>query len=94
MINTYSKHNSILSVQVLNDGGPPIYKLEHADILNAPNAIFYSEGGQTSLMFDFHNLCVTEECWPNVKEAVDSMMSLWSEYKSAVHLKHMKREGA
>lgn len=64
VISTYSKHTSILSVQVLNNGGPPIYKLEHADSLNAPNAIFYSKDGQTSLMFDFHNLCVIEECWP------------------------------
>ena len=86
MIHTYSKYNSTLYVQVLDDGGPPIYKLEHEDILNAPNAIFYTKGGQTSLMFDFHSLCITEEDWPEVKDAVDAMRSLWCEYKSLNHI--------
>ena len=89
MIHTYSKYNSTLYVQVLDDGGPPIYKLEHVDILNAPNAIFYTKGGQTSLMFDFHSLCITEKDWPEVKEAVDAMRSLWCEYKSLNHIEQI-----
>lgn len=49
-------------------------------------SIFYTKGGQTSLMFDFHSLCITEEDWPEVKEAVDAMRSLWCEYKSLNHI--------
>lgn len=80
MLYTYEGHNARLSVRKLSDGGAPVYKLEHKDAINAPNALFSAVEGAVCLMLDFHNLCVPEDTWEKVKTAADEMLQLWQEY--------------
>lgn len=80
MLYTYDGHNSRLSIRKLSDGGAPVYKLEHKDAINAPNALFSVVDGAAYLMLDFHNLCVPADTWAKVKTAADEMLQLWQEY--------------
>ena len=83
MLYTYDVHNSRLSIRELPDGGAPVYKLEHLDMVNAPNALFNTVNGDAELLLDFHNLCVPEGEWEKVKAAADEMLRLWQEYRKS-----------
>lgn len=82
-LKVYEGHSSRLSIQELKDGGTPVYKLEHSDPINAPNALFYPVDGGIMLLLDFHGLCIEVEDWPAVKTAADDMLALWKEYESS-----------
>lgn len=79
----YEGHESRLSIQTLGDGGTPVYKLEHTDAINAPNALFYPSGDSVTLLLDFHGLCIEVDDWPRIRKATDDMLALWHEYRSS-----------